>query len=103
MINLDLEKQDKLIDEIITLEMLTYSIFWERERTQQALKEIKEEVEKGTKILTSLLDSEGEEQFKKLLCNLNEMSTIESENSFNNGVRNGLTSLSFLKDYFSTF
>lgn len=107
MINLSLEKQDNLINEIICLEILSYPVkgceFWEREETEQTLKEYREEIEKSERMLMSLLDDEGKEELIKLVFNLDEINQIEKANSFNNGVRSGLTNLSFLKDYFSTF
>lgn len=107
MLNLDLEKQDELINEIICLEMFTYPSqgykFWEKEETRQTIKEYREEFEKSERMLMSLLDDEGKKELRKLIFNLDEINRIEKENSFNNGVRSGLTNLSFLKDYFSTF
>ena len=107
MINLSLEKQDNLINEIIHLEILTYpsrgSEFWEMGETKQTLKEYREEIENSERMLMSLLDDEGKKELIKLVFNLDEINQIEKANSFNNGVRSGLTNLSFLKDYFSTF
>lgn len=107
MINLSLEKQDNLINEIIHLEILAYpsrgSEFWEMGETKQTLKEYREEIEKSERMLMSLLDDEGKEELIKLVFNLDGINQIEKANSFNNGVRSGLTNLSFLKDYFSTF
>lgn len=107
MINLSLEKQDKLINKIINLGTLTCTIegqdFWEKEETRQTLKEYREEFEKSKRVLMSLLDDEGKKELRKLVFNLDYINQIEKENSFNNGVRSGLTNLSFLKDYFSTF
>lgn len=107
MINLDLEKQDKLINEIIKVEMFTYPSqekeFWDKEETRQTLKEYREEIEKSESVLMSLLDDEGKKELRKLVFSLDYINQIEKENSFNNGVRSGLTNLSFLKDYFSTF
>lgn len=107
LLNLDLEKQDELINEIICLEMFTYPSqgykFWEKEETRQTIKEYREEFEKSERMLMSLLDDEGKKELRKLIFNLDEINRIEKENSFNNGVRSGLTNLSFLKDYFSTF
>lgn len=107
MLNLDLEKQGKLINEIVKLEMFTYPSqgyeFWEKEETEETLKEYREEFKKSERLLMSLLDDEGKEELIKLVFNLDEINQIEKANSFNNGVRSGLTNLSFLKDYFSTF
>lgn len=107
MINLSLEKQDKLINEIIYLEILSYPSkgceFWGKEETRQTLKEYREEFEKSERLLMSLLDDEGKKELRKLMNTTDYINQIEKENSFNNGVRSGLTNLSFLKDYFSTF
>lgn len=107
MINLSLEKQDKLINEIIKVEMFTYPSegkeFWDKEETRQTLKEYREELEEIKRILMSLLDDEGKKEFKKLMNTTDYINQIEKENSFNNGVRSGLNNLSFLKDYFSSF
>ncbi|MCX0355115.1 hypothetical protein LI064_11375 [Clostridium perfringens] len=107
MINLSLEKQDKLINEIIRLEILSYPVkgceFWEREETEETLKEYREEFKKSERLLMSLLDDEGKKELKKLMNTTEYINQTEKEKSFNNGVRSGLTNLSFLKDYFSTF
>ena len=107
LLNLSLEKQDKLINEIIKLEMFTYPSqekeFWEREETGETLKEYREEFKKSERLLMSLLDDEGKKELRKLINTTDYINQIEKENSFNNGVRSGLANLSFLKDYFSTF
>lgn len=107
MLNLSLEKQDKLINEIIKLEIIAYPSqekeFWEREETGETLKEYREEFKKSERLLMSLLDDEGKKELRKLINTTDYINQIEKENSFNNGVRSGLTNLSFLKDYFSTF
>ncbi|WP_300452620.1 DUF6809 family protein [Fusobacterium sp.] len=107
MINLDLEKQDNLINKIIKLEMLVYPSqgyeFWDKEETRQTIKEYREEFKKSERMLMSLLDDEGKKELKKLMNTMDYINQIEKENSFNNGVKSGLTNLSFLKDYFSTF
>ena len=107
MINLDLKKQGKLINEIIKLEIIAYLSqgyeFWDKEETRQTIKEYREEFKKSERLLMSLLDDEGKKELKKLMNTTEYINQIEKENSFNNGVRSGLTNLSFLKDYFSTF
>ncbi|MDU7005695.1 MAG: hypothetical protein E6360_18100 [Clostridium sp.] len=107
LLNLSLEKQDKLINEIIKLEIIAYPSqgyeFWEKEETEETLKEYREEFEKSKRMLMSLLDDEGKKELKKLMNTTGYINQIEKENSFNNGVRSGLTNLSFLKDYFSRF
>lgn len=107
MINLSLEKQDKLVNKIICLEILSYPSkgyeFWDKEETRQTIKEYREELEKSERLLMSLLDDEGKKELKKLINATGYINQIEKENSFNNGVRSGLNNLSFLKDYFSSF
>lgn len=107
MVNLSLEKQDKLMNKIICLEMLIYPSegkeFWEKEETREALKEYREGFEKSERILMSLLDDEGKEELRKFINTMDYISQIEKENSFNNGVRSGLANLSFLRDYFDVF
>lgn len=107
LLNLSLEQQDKLLNEIVKLEMFTYpsqgNEFWDKEETRQTLKEYREEFKKSERLLMSLLDDEGKKELRKLIFSLDYINQTEKENSFNNGVRSGLTNLSFLKDYFSTF
>lgn len=107
MKNLSLEKQDKLMNEIIRLEMIGFAIlgyeFWENEESKQELKEHREEFEKNKIMLMSLLDDEGKAKLKEILFSLDNIEQILKENSFNNGVRSGLTNLSFLKEYFDVF
>ncbi|HBI6884209.1 TPA: hypothetical protein K8N36_002994 [Clostridium perfringens] len=107
MINLSLAKEDRLINNVIELEKSTYPAqgyeFWEKEETKQTIKEYREELEKSEKILMSLLDDKGRKELRKFIDISDDLNSMEKDNSFNNGVRSGLTNLAFLKDYFSTF
>lgn len=102
--NLNIEKQQELIDEIITIAMLGHAKmgfeYYERKKTNQAIEECEKESEKNKEILINLLNEEGREKLEKLINTLEEIEIIKMENAFNNGVKTAFSELSFLENYF---